>query len=318
MKFRILAIAAALIAVACIGRWLLSDTLIVESSAQPNAREAAESQSPAARTPASASRVENPGAIEPSLSAREASISPTEVMARSPSAAAAIASLRSMEPSKDVADALVVASAACAESARWRAADGEGPWKGLATSWDQAHQEQIVRFLTWCGDLDALRLARVEAVRKSALGIPGDSDQDRAQALLDDASGILAPEHQDEALALLFETTSLAVADGLASGLFHLAKMPATESQRSTLIADQVRPTNVVSLATAMIYCRNSALCSPNHPRTMLDCVGSGLCAVDRRLIDFRYAMANSFERELAETLVADWTRRRRGIPQGN
>ncbi len=305
-----------LLVVASIGWWLLNDGRMVEPPARPNTNDAAESPSPTASMHGSASQVADPGEIDATATAGEESISPTELIARAPTAAAAIAGLRSMEPSKDVADALVVASAACAESARTLAA--EGPWKALATSWDKRHQEQVSRFLTWCGDLDTLRLARIEAVRKSALGVPGDSDQDRAQALLDDESGFLAPEHQDAALALLFETTSLAVADGLASGLYHLATIAAAESQQSTLIGDHVRPTIAVFLASAMIYCRNSALCAPNHPRTMLDCIGSGLCAVDRRLIDFRYAMANSFERELAENLVADWTRRRHGNPGGS
>jgi hypothetical protein len=316
MKMRTYALVGTLLVVASIGWWLLDEGSMVEPSARPNSTEAAESPMPTASTRGTALLVADTGEIDAAAAAGEQSISPTELIARAPNAAAAIAGLRSMEPSKDVADALVVASAACAESARTLAADG--PWKTLTTSWDKRHQEQISRFLTWCGDLDTLRLARIEAVRKSALGVPGDSDQDRAQALLDDETGLLAPEHQDAALALLFETTSLAVADGLASGLLHLATNSAAGSQQSTLIGDHVRPTSAAFLASAMIYCRNSALCAPNHPRTMLDCIGSGLCAADRRLIDFRYAMANSFERELAENLVADWTRRRHGTPGGS
>lgn len=315
MRSRTYAVVVALVVVATTGWWLRENPSTVETLARPNSTRPAESRSPTPSTHGTASPVEKPSPIETPKAVGHTGISPTELIARAPSAAAAIEELRTMQPSKDVADALVVASVACAEGAQTLAA--ERPWKTLATSWERRHQEQVRRFLTWCGDLGTLRLARVEAVRKSALGVPGNSDQDRAQALLDEASGFLAPEHQDAALALLFETTSLAVADGLATGLFHLATAHPADSQQRTLIDDQIRPTSAVSLASAMIYCRNSALCAPNHPRTMLDCVGSGLCAANRSLIDFRYAMANSFERELAEELVADWARRHRGSPGG-
>lgn len=221
-----------------------------------------------------------------------------------------------MAPSKDVADSLMGVVIACAESAR-SDASADVPRKLRTEAWKQRHQEQVQRFLNWCGDLQALRLAQADAERNSRLAGPGTSDQDRARASLD-ASGHIAPERQEDALALLLETESLAVADGLALEFYGLATMASAESALRVRNDDEVRQFRVAYLASAMVYCRNAALCASDHPRTMLDCANSGLCAPNQSLLDLRYALANRFEREMAEWMVAEWRHRRRAKPPGS
>ena len=211
--------------------------------------------------------------------------------------------LRTMPPSKDVADALTAVAIACAQSQRWASKqDVDKPAPEIRA---QQHQEQVRQFLDWCGNVAEIRLAHKEAVERSRSGTPGgESDQERAGALFE-RDGSLAPARETEALALLFETSSIAVADGIATGLYNLAVPPVKHP------IPELNEMQVVYLASAMVYCRRAELCAPGHPQTMLDCFHAGLCAPGQSLIDYRYAVANQFEREMAERLVADWARRR-------
>ena len=208
-----------------------------------------------------------------------------------------------MPPSKDVADALAAVVVACAQSQRWASKrDGGEPAPETRA---RQHQEQVRQFLDWCGNVAEIRLAHKEAVERSRSGTPGgESDQERAAALFE-GDGLLAPALETEAIALLFETSSIAVADGLATGLYSLAVPPVKHP------IPELNEMRVVYLASAMIYCRRVELCAPGHPQTMLDCFYAGLCAPGQSLIDYRYAVSNRFEREMAERLVADWAQRR-------
>ena len=223
-------------------------------------------------------------------------------IARAPSAAAAVDRLRMMPPSKDVADALAAVAIACGESQRWASthAMDEPTVEGRG----RQHREQVRQFLGWCGDVDEIRTAHKEAVAQARSSPAGTSDQDRAAALFE-RDGSLAPARESEALDLLFETSSIAVADGLATGLYSLAVPPVKHP------IPELNEMQVVYLASAMIYCRRAELCAPGHPQTMLDCFHARLCAPGQSLIDYRYAVANRFEREMAERLVADWAQRR-------
>lgn len=243
--------------------------------------------------------------------AEEATLLPDVVAANAPNASSALSALRTLSPSADVVDTIASIAVACAQSSRSKGLLGriESP------EWEGQHIAQIQRFRAWCGDQEDLSLALAEAKQKSGLAAPGRSQQDRVSALRYDPNGGLSAESQPEALATLFDTNSLAIADGLASGLVVSALLPNPPGAGAYADDPDVRSAHVAYLASAMILChRNGALCAPGNPRTMLDCMPTGLCSPDRSLLDFRYAMANGFEREQAETLVTQWVlRRRRG-----
>jgi hypothetical protein len=236
-------------------------------------------------------------------------LSPDVVAANAPSASSALSSLRAFSPSADVVDTIASIAVACAQSSR-----SKGPLGRIKSpEWEGQHIAQVQRFHEWCGNEEDLRLALAEAKQKSGLAPPGNSHQDRVSALRYDPNGGLSGDSQAEALAILFETNSLAITDGLASGLVVSALSTNPPGAGASADDRDVRSAHIAYLASAMILCRRDpALCAPGNPRTMLDCMPTGLCSPDRSLLDFRYAMANGFEREQAERLVAQWVLRRR------
>lgn len=182
---------------------------------------------------------------------------PDVVVANAPSASSALSALRALSPSADVVDALVSIAVACAQSSR-----SKGPLGRIKSpEWDGQHMAQVQRFRAWCGDEEELRLALAEAKQKSGLAAPGSSHQDRVLALRYDPNGGLSADSQPEALAILFETNSLAITDGLASGLVASALPPNPPGTGAYADDRDVRSAYVAYLASAMILCRrNGAL----------------------------------------------------------
>lgn len=240
--------------------------------------------------------------------------SPEELIGQAPSATMAITRLRSVTPSKDVVDALSAMLIACKDSAR--SISKRNPEQVRSEEQRQRHQNQLREFLAWCGDIDAVQRAYAESGRQARLTAFDVSEQARAAALLD-ANGPLPPERQAAALALLKETNSLPIADAIAQALYLTTYAPSLEGMSRNHIENEVRPWRAIQLASAMVICRKRFLCGPNHPRTVLDCASTGLCAPGQRLIDYRNSLANTFERELAEQLVAEWSLRWNVPPGG-
>jgi len=246
-------------------------------------------------TPEARPDSENDVAVDEAMSAEL-------LIALAPSAAAAVAQIRSQIPSKDAEDALLGLLIACASSKT--NATGKAPGGTIVKEWELAHVDQTRRFASWCGDLELLKLAHADAKRNSR---PGNSDQELAAALVPDG-GKISTEKLPLAVELMFKTESLAIMDALALELFSSTLEP----EHSARLGDNLQYVHSAHLAAAMVYCRNQRLCAPNSPRTMLDCASYRLCAPGQGLLEFRYSLANDFERRLAEQMVADWSRHRK------